>query len=216
MKKILIVEDIQASREWMASAVGMIFPDSDCFSVDSCQCAIALCDQHAFDLALIDIGLPDGSGIDVLKHISAANTNCVCVVATIFDDDTHLFEALKAGAKGYILKEQDKENLLLMLQGIIDGKPPLSASIARRLLDFFSHTNSQQTVIKEKLTPRELQVLSLIGKGYTVPYVAKALEITANTAAGYVKNIYRKLDISSRAEAAAEAANLGLINKSTR
>ena len=129
----------------------------------------------------------------------------------MFDDDQHLFSALRAGAKGYVLKDQPQDDLAKMLKGIIDGQPPLSAPIARRLLDFFQ---PEQTVDadEEKLTNREQEVLTLIAKGYTLAKVGEMLGISRNTTAGYVKTLYRKLNVSSRAEATLAATRRGMVN----
>ena len=132
------------------------------------------------------------------------------VVATVFDDDAHLFPALRAGAQGYVLKDQAPEVLADMLKGIAAGQPPLSPSVARRLLRHFGPP-AAPTDTTNPLSPRETEVLGLIAKGYTVQQVADALELTRNTTAGYLKEIYRKLSVSSRAEATLEATRLGLV-----
>ena len=133
------------------------------------------------------------------------------IVTSVFDDDTHLFAALGAGASGYLLKDQSREELTAMLQRIADGQPPLSPAIARRLLGFFGPREAV-TQDDTHLTGRERDVLALIAKGYTTAKVAELLDITRNTASGYVKVIYRKLNISSRAEAALEASRRGIVS----
>ncbi len=134
------------------------------------------------------------------------------MVTPIFDDDRHLFGALRAGAAGYVLKDQSRNDLVEMLAGIHAGRPPLSPSIARKLLSVFQDEGADgDTNAHTLLTQRKREVLTLIAKGYTVARVAEMLGITRNTAAGYVKIIYRKLNISSRAEATLEATRQGLI-----
>lgn len=118
-----------------------------------------------------------------------------------------LFPALRAGADGYFTKDQGQTELIRILTEIGAGRPPLSPGIARRLLNFFHQTDPVAT----PLTRREAEVLQLIGKGYATGEVAKLLDITRNTAAGYIKEIYRKLGINSRAEAAIKAAEFGLL-----
>lgn len=116
---------------------------------------------------------------------------------------------MRAGANGYVLKDEARATVVDMLLGIVAGRPALSPKIARRLLNHFRPVEAAGTV---GLTEREQDVLALLAKGFTVKKVADLLEITPNTAAGYVKVIYRKLNISSRAEAALEATQRGLVD----
>jgi DNA-binding NarL/FixJ family response regulator len=157
-------------------------------------------------VALIDIGLPDGSGIDLIDELNRQHPDVLSVVTSVFDDDTHLFAALGAGASGYLLKDQSREDLTGMLQRIAEGQPPLSPAIARRLLGFFGPREDRDAT---RLTA---DVLGLIAKGCTTAKVADFLNITRNTASGYVKQIYSKLNISSRAEAALEASRRGIVS----
>ena len=131
------------------------------------------------------------------------------MVTTIFEDDGHLFPALRAGAQGYVLKDLPQEQLAAMLVGIERGQPPLSPSIARRLLSFFNPPVPAASPDENPLTERETEVLRLIAKGFSVPKVAEQLGISRNTTAGYLKDIYRKLQVNSRAEATLAAARRG-------
>jgi DNA-binding NarL/FixJ family response regulator len=176
--------------------------------------AIELVGAIKFDLALIDLGLPDGSGVDVVTKLRDVQPDAQSVVVTIHDDDEHLFPALQAGAFGYILKEQARELITEQLQRISQGEPPLSPSIARRVMAYFSAkakpqpaTNAMPNV---SLTDRESEVLLRVAKGYTLPEIGVQLGLSRHTIADYVKQIYRKLNVSSRAEAALEAQRLGL------
>jgi DNA-binding NarL/FixJ family response regulator len=132
------------------------------------------------------------------------------VVATIYDDDQHVFPALRAGAHGYVLKEQSREVLARLLTGIVSGEPPLSPSIARKMLRFFNPAPTPDD--EAGLSPREEEVLRLIAKGYTLAAVGDLLKISRHTVAGYVKALYRKLNVTSRAEATLEAARRGIVN----
>lgn len=107
-----------------------------------------------------------------------------------------------------MLKDRSRDALVEMLRGIVDGKPPLSPSIARRLLGHFHDPDA----VGCDLTPREREVLTLLAKGLTVSHVGDLLGITSNTASGYVKNVYRKLNVSTRAEATLEAVRRGLVD----
>ena len=122
----------------------------------------------------------------------------------------HLFAALKAGAHGYLLKEQTHQELVEHLQGIIQGQPPLSPSVARRILQHFRMRT--RPFSRHGLTCRESEVLILLAKGMTCKESASLLGISPHTTADHIKNIYRKLNVNSRAEASLEAARLGLVN----
>jgi DNA-binding NarL/FixJ family response regulator len=209
MHLILIVDDHAYARNLMREIMHNIFEHARIEEAASLAQARQLIKQHNFNLALIDISLPDGSGIDLVKEIVSTEAQTYIVMATIYDDDQHLFASLRAGASGYLLKDLSREDLEKQIRGIIKGTPPLSSSIARRLL---AHFNEPTQIQKHSLTRRETDVLTLIGKGYTRREVATKLTISANTAAEHIQNIYQKLNINNRAEAALEACRLGLIS----
>jgi DNA-binding NarL/FixJ family response regulator len=227
MKRILIVEDHPSARAWLEHAVSACFPDASVATAASVAGALqALAQPKALlpDLALIDLGLPDGSGVDVVRALKRCAPEAMAVVATMFDDDAHLFDALRAGAQGYVLKDETQAELIAMLTGIHSGQPPLSASIARRVLKYFTRNpdaaqaSSAVSPLKpepltkqEHLTERECDTLQLIAKGLNVPRIAVLLGISKHTVAGYVRDVYRKLNLSSRAEAAMAAAQRGLV-----
>jgi DNA-binding NarL/FixJ family response regulator len=204
----LIVEDQADAREWIAATVRTVFPAATVATATTLAEGRAAIESRDYDLALVDLGLPDGSGIDLIEAINRRGVATVTVVTTIFGDDEHLFAALRAGAQGYVLKDDSKETLGALLEEIVSGQPPLSPAIARRLLAHFRTASSGADVT---LTERERDVLTLLAKGYTVAKVADLLDITRNTAAGYAKSVYRKLNVSSRAEATLEAARRGLV-----
>lgn len=197
----LVVEDLPSAMAWLVATLEEAFPGILVTTAALLHDARIAVIRNPPDIALIDLGLPDGSGIELITAL-----DCPCIVTTIFDDDVHLFPALRAGAAGYLLKDQPRERLVGALRGILAGEPPLSPPIARRLLRVFTPTPAADT----GLAPRETECLTLIAKGLTLPEVAQHLGVTRNTAAGYVKSVYRKLNISSRAEATMEAVRRGL------
>ncbi len=205
----LIVEDLPDARDWLFAAMGEAFPGIEIDTAANLADARSRLRGRLPQVALIDIGLPDGSGIDLIDELNRQHPEVLSVVTSVFDDDTHLFAALGAGASGYLLKDQSREDLTGMLQRIAEGQPPLSPAIARRLLGFFGPREDREAT---RLTARERDVLGLIAKGYTTAKVADFLNITRNTASGYVKQIYSKLNISSRAEAALEASRRGIVS----
>lgn len=211
--KALIVEDMPESQALLAEVAAQAFPGIVCDCVADVASALALAGND-YRLALIDLSLPDGSGIEVIERFSRAQPECTLVVATIFGDDEHLFSALPAGAQGYLLKDEPPELLVRALEGIRDGRLPLSPAVARRILAYFrqpSGAPAAEAAERVTLTPRECEVLGLLARGLRIAEISRELGISHHTAGDHVKNIYRKLNISSRAEAALQAKQLGLL-----
>ncbi len=220
--RILLLEDLPEIRQWLKALVGQIFPASQISESARVHDALQQITAMRFDLALIDLGLPDGSGVEVVEALRESQPEAQSVVVTIHDDDDHLFPALQAGAFGYLLKEQSRELLGEQLQRITQGEPPLSPSIARRVIKYFASHARQEPQEAEPLLPavsltdRENEVLLRVAKGFTLPEIGVQLNLSRHTIADYVKQIYRKLNVSSRAEAALEAQRLGLFRRSPR
>ena len=185
-----------------------------------------------FKLILVDLELPDGNGMELLAEL--AHYPATKIVTTLYSDDDHLFPALQCGADGYLLKEDRFEVLVEELQKIVRGQPPLSPAIARRLLTHFRHGNSHEAAPDsgfmnatgftssrpvpiekqpdhERLTPRETEVLTYLSKGFTIKEIASLMGIKWFTVNDHIKSIYKKLDVSSRAEAAVLASKQGLV-----
>ncbi|GJM13531.1 MAG: DNA-binding response regulator [Pseudohongiella sp.] len=208
--KALIVEDNPETQEWLQSCVAAAYSEMTVTTADTLLSSNQLIAEEQFDLALIDLGLPDGSGLDLIKALRATNSNCHIVVATIYDDDKNLFTALRSGAQGYILKDQDREKIVGYLQGIKKNEPALSAASSQRIIDHFNNKGSE--LANSQLTPREVEVTCLIAKGYSVEESARMLELSGDTVKGYVKNIYAKLGVSNRSEITLKAIALGLVD----
>jgi DNA-binding NarL/FixJ family response regulator len=207
-----ILEDLPESQRWLASALDEAFPGI------AITTAASLAEGRALfavgqrpGIALIDLGLPDGSGVSLIEDIKRVSPATLCVVASIYDDDGHIFPALRAGAGGYLLKDQPIAVIVQALRGIATGNPPLSPAIARRMLGFFQPLEAKAVEQSPALTERETEVLRYIAKGLTQTDCARLMGISAHTVVGYVKEIYRKLNVSSRAEAALLARDLGLV-----
>ena len=187
-----------------------------------------------FKLMLVDLELPDGNGMELLAELS--QYPATKIVTTLYSDDDHLFPALQCGADGYLLKEDRFEVLVEELQKIVRGQPPLSPAIARRLLTHFRQgsaggdpalhdsgfmpitgfTTSKPVPIEkqpdhERLTPRESEVLTYLSKGFTIKEIASLMGIKWFTVNDHIKSIYKKLNVSSRAEAAVLASKQGLV-----
>ena len=211
----LVVEDQVGNRDWLSGALSEAFGPLEVIHAASLREARAwMAEGRAAQLwlALVDLGLPDGSGIELIRDLRTASPKALIVVATIYDDDQHLFDALAAGAGGYLLKGEDGANLAHYLRRIEAGEPALSPSIARRLLGFFADPSRREAPDRDdaRLTGRETETLTLLARGLTIAEVARTLKLQPQTVAGYVKVIYQKLNVSTRAEATLKAVRRGL------
>lgn len=171
------------------------------------------------DVLLVDLGLPDGSGIDVIEAAAAQWPGCAVMVSTAFGDEGHVIPSIKAGAAGYLLKHLAPAGLLDEIRSLHAGGSPISPLIARQLLDRFraapavaeAAPPAAAAVPTQSLSPRELEVLQLISRGYTAEEVAGYLTISRHTALTHVRRIYSKLKVNSKAEAIYEAWQSGLL-----
>lgn len=210
MRRVLIIEDIPETRLWLFEIVRAAFPGCSVDEAGTRRQGVELCASRTYDLALVDLRLPDGSGLEVMRALRAANRETLCVIITVMGDDANIVTALSAGAQGYLLKEQPKELIARQLAQIAEGIPALSPPVARRIMDHFRLTGPCEKP-EGRLTPREQEVLGLIARGLRITDAACALGLAEGTVASHIKAIYRKLDISSRAEAALHATRMGLL-----
>jgi DNA-binding NarL/FixJ family response regulator len=229
-KLCLLVEDQPRTRDWIVGVLARAFPEMTVATVSSLREARAWLEDYdarhgaGLTLALIDLGLPDGSGIELVRSIAASRPAVLPVVATIYDDDTHVFDAIAAGARGYLLKDEEADQLVSLLRRIEGGEPPLSPSIAHRMLAHFraAPPPDRAALVPDRaalvprqddagLTARETETLSLIAKGLTIAEAAARMGLKPQTVASYVKTIYEKLNVSTRAEATLAAVRRGLV-----
>lgn len=215
MNVALILEDMPESQEMLRNVAQTAFPGLHIRCESSVAGALKIISQFQFELALIDLSLPDGDGKIVVEAMASRFPNSVIVVATIFGDDAHLFPAIRAGAQGYLLKDQAPEQLVNQLLGISEGRPPLSPAIARRLLDHFHMQQEQRSNELEteytQLSQRERDVLVQLARGISTADIGEEIGISCDCVGDNVKSIYRKLNITSRAEATMRAKGLGLV-----
>lgn len=209
MKQVLIVEDVAETRNWLGDVAKTAFPECTTTMADCLRAGRAAVDRNVFDLVLIDLGLPDGNGLDLLSHIRNSGVDTQSVVTTVMADDANIVAALSRGASGYLLKEQPAERIVQQLTQLAEGIPALSPSIARRIMEHFRLTGPV-TEEASTLTGREREVLAFISRGLRNIDVAETLGLSESTIASHLKSIYRKLGISSRAEASWHATRMGL------
>lgn len=213
---MLVLEDLAEPRAWLCALVKQAW--AGVTQVDEAvnlQQARSCLEARAHSVALVDWELPDGNASGLITGITERSPDTLVIVSTIHDDDERVFAALRAGAQGYVLKSQSQQTVLEQLRAIERGEPALTPSIAHKVLAYFRQREQTPppgalAEQNQSLSPRELDVLRLIAKGYRNAEAAELLGMTVNTVSSYIKVVYRKLGVSSRAEAALEASRLGL------
>jgi DNA-binding NarL/FixJ family response regulator len=210
MIKVVLYEDNNQLREGLT----MLIQGSEGFNVvnayRNCNHVEEDIRQDQPDIILMDIDMPGVGGIEGLKLIRKTNASCKVLMLTVFDDRQNIFEAIRAGADGYLLKKTAPAKLLEHLKDVYEGGSPMTASIARQVIEMFNqyHESGENKKGEEyNLTPREKEVLQLMVKGYTYKMAASALYISVETIRSHIKNIYEKLHVNSKSEAVAKAFN---------
>jgi len=212
--RLLIVDDNVLFREGLVS---LLKEQTDITVVGEAGCvleAIKLARELSPDLILMDFGLPDGSGLDAMRPILAENPQINIVFLTIHEQDEHLFAAIRAGAKGYLLKNVSVSNLLDFLRRVEQGEAAISRTMVSHILQEFSRTHSTSDMepkVPNTLTNRELEVLRELATGATNREIAQRLVITENTVKVHMHRILAKLSLKSRREVVRYARDKGLV-----
>lgn len=211
--KLLIVDDHVVLRDGLVS---LISPQPDFEVVGEAgtlsEAVTQACELKP-DMVLMDIGLPDGNGVDATKTILAQRPETNIVILTLHDSDELLMDAIRSGAKGYLLKSAPAAEVIASLRALARGEPALSRQMTGRVLAGLAsekHPPHEQSPAIEQLTPRELEVLNELSKGATNGEIAERLYISVNTVKNHVHEILNKLDLNNRREAASFAIRHGL------
>jgi DNA-binding NarL/FixJ family response regulator len=211
--RIVIVEDDPASRNMLVSALQA---ETDCTVVAEFtegRAAISAFPSLSPDMVLVDLGLPDISGIDVIRKLKEADAHCDALVVTTFGDERTITSALEAGADGYLLKGTPLEELRRDIHSLRNGGSPLSPMVARQLLNKLQSKPEEQRpeAADTTLTRREHDILAMIAKGFSYTETSQICGIATATVHSHLKSIYRKLEVHSKTEAVYEARRRSLI-----
>jgi two-component system, NarL family, response regulator LiaR len=197
---ISIIED----NEELLEALNLMIQFTEGFTVCDCyksgEEAMLKISNNLPDAILMDINLPAMSGIEALTRIKALHPQILILMCTSYEDADKIFESLQAGASGYILKTEGPSKIMASLQEMLQGGSPMSASIARKVVESFNVFNNKNTIV-ELLTERENLVLNFLSKGLLNKEVADKMEISVGTIRKHVQNIYKKLHVNTRVEA---------------
>jgi DNA-binding NarL/FixJ family response regulator len=204
MIKVVIYEDNPQLREGLS----MLIDGSDGFTVlaafKNCNNVVEEVSTFQPDVVLMDIDMPGINGIEGLKLLRQANNNVKILMLTVFDDNKNVFEAIRGGANGYILKKTPPSRLLEYIGEAATGGAPMTASIASQVLRMFSEVHRASND-DYNLSDREKQVLQLLVNGYSYKMIAAEMFIAIDTVRSHIKKIYEKLHVNSKSEAVAKA-----------
>ncbi|MBE7494669.1 MAG: response regulator transcription factor [Verrucomicrobiaceae bacterium] len=210
MKTIWIIEDHAAFRRTLVRVLNSE-PDLKCArDFDSCEKALAaLTRDDAPDLILLDVGLPGMSGIDGIRLIKERSPKTLVVILTVFEDDDKVFQAICAGAAGYLLKTSGAADIAQSVRDALDGGSPMNPRIARRVLEMFSKLAPKQG--DDGLSEREKEILQIMTTGLIKKEIADRLALSVHTVDTYLRRIYEKLEVNTRTGAVAKALKEGLV-----
>ena len=216
---VAVVEDDMGFRDALARALTSA-PDMHLAATAGTRAqGLAMLKGAPVDVLLVDLGLPDGSGIDVIRAAVLAWPSCSIMVSTNFGDETHVMQSIEAGAAGYLLKDSSATKIVDEIRSLASGGSPISPIIARQILARFRKSAATSPDVPEpeddaqtSLSVREKEVLDLITRGFTANEIAKLMQLSHFTVRTFVRRIYSKLKVTSKAEAIYEARNQGLLN----
>ncbi|MEQ1068152.1 response regulator [Acinetobacter lwoffii] len=216
---VLIVEDeyvIQRRLKIILTNLG--YNEDVLLFANTVKEAYSIVQQQPIALALVDLGLPDGSGISIIEKIREQDAQALILVVSAWSTQDSLFSAIQAGATGYVLKERDDVEVALAIRSILRGGAPIDPFVAREILKQISIPTISGTVEQnrpaadqETLTQREQEILSLVAQGLSNREIAEQLCVSRYTVESHIKHIYRKLSVSKRTKAVSTARHLGIL-----
>jgi DNA-binding NarL/FixJ family response regulator len=204
---VCIVEDDAQARKilarWIARAPGFRLAGE----WGDAETALRLLPEKKPQVVLMDINLPGMSGVEAVRRLKLLLPETQFVMLTVYEDADHIYDAMSAGATGYLLKQTPREELLAALEDVHRGGSPMTSNIARKVVQSF-RPNGRAVPEGEQLSPREQEVLDLLARGYLYKEIAERLNISVPTVNTYVRRMYEKLHVRSRAQAVAKYAHL--------
>jgi DNA-binding NarL/FixJ family response regulator len=210
--RILIAEDHPLFRKGMISLLASV-PDFEVVGETTTgEEAVVRAAQLQPDVILMDLQMPEVNGIEATRRILQESPSIRVLVVTLFEDEDSVFMALRAGARGYVLKDADEEEMVLSIRAVGKGEAIFSPAIATRVLAFFASSPPGDTPPQAfpTLTDREREILNLIAQGHPNPSIARQLSLSTKTVGNYVSNIFTKLQVADRAQAIVRAREAGL------
>jgi DNA-binding NarL/FixJ family response regulator len=208
--RVAVVEDNHKFRECLEFLLNNTYGYQCTGSYRSMEEALEKIELHLPDLVLLDIGLPGMSGVDGARILKDRFPNLLILMNTVYDDDERIFDALCAGASGYLLKKMSPADLLESVRVATQGGAPMSPEVARRVISLFREIRPPERV-DYQLTPHEMRLLQMLAEGHSYKTAATQLGVTAKTVSFHLQNIYGKLQVHSKSEAVSKALRNRLI-----
>jgi len=215
--RIVLVEDDAPVRERLARIIGGWEQGRLIAACATLAEATRAIEGNPIDLLITDLKLPDGHGVQAIRMLRTAQPDAEAMVISVLADDRNVIDAIEAGASGYLLKDSDPINIIDAIADLLAGRSPISSTIARTIIRRIAGPETVPDPLPagdagaQRLTPREMDILWGIAKGFTYGELAERLQISKQTVPVHIKNIYRKLQASNRSEAVYEASRRGLI-----
>jgi len=207
---ILIADDHTLFRAGLHALLNM-FPDIQVVGEASTgEEVVTMAEDLQPDIILMDIQMPGLNGIEATRRITQSSPAIGIILVTMFEDDASIFSAMRAGARGYVLKEASQEEMLRAIRTVSEGGAIFSPAIAKRLVGFFSNPQPSSSLIFPQLTEREREILNKIALGVNNAQIAQQLVISPHTVRNHISNIFSKLQVADRAEAIIRAKDAGL------
>ena len=207
---ILIVDDHPVFRKGLRALLATM-PDFELVGeAASGEEAIILAEKLQPDVVLLDLQMPGGGGLEAIRPIVQTSPHIGILIVTMFDDDDSVFAAMRAGARGYVLKDMNDEEITRAILAVGHGEAIFSPAIAERMMDFFSARPALPANIFPELTDSERNVLRLMAQGANNETIARQLTLSTKTVRNYVSNIFSKLQVADRAQAIVKARDAGL------
>jgi DNA-binding NarL/FixJ family response regulator len=174
------------------------------------QQAVELAESLQPDVLIMDLNMPELNGIEATRALTQSSPHVNVLILTMFDDDASVFQAMRAGARGYLLKGAGEEEIERAVRGVADGEAIFGPAVAQRVLDFLSGTTPRHRQAFPELSEREREVLALLAEGRSNPDIARRLYLSPKTVRNHVSNIFTKLQVADRAQAIIKARDAGL------
>lgn len=217
--EVALVEDDPGTRDRLGRAIAGSADLDLRYAASTAAEILRWLPDHPVEVLLVDLGLPDGSGIDLIRQALQWHPACEVMVVTMFGDEGSMLRAFEAGARGYLLKDGTEDDLARHVRSLRAGGSPMSPVIARRLLDRMQRKDVPAVAVPTaapvdsaaRLSQRESEVLDLVARGFTYQEVARQLGVSMATVQTHARNIYGKLAVHSKTEAVFEARQLGLL-----
>jgi DNA-binding NarL/FixJ family response regulator len=207
---VVIADDHPMIRQGLRLTLGALPGIEVVGEATTGQQAVELAESLQPDVLIMDLNMPEGNGIDATRALTQSSPHINVLILTMFDDDASVFQAMRAGARGYLLKGAGEHEIERAIRGVASGEAIFGPAVAQRVLDFLTGTTPRQPAAFPQLSEREREVLSLLAQGRSNPDIARQLFLSPKTVRNHVSNIFTKLQVADRAQAIIRARDAGL------